>query len=489
MAELQASSEAPTRQKRQKPGTACEECRRRKLRCDRAEPQCGLCKVSGLTCRVPVARQPRGPKRGYLKTIRARLSALEGTLLEQQQPRSGMLSPALTSDENISMMDQINFPWSFPLSGEDSGTSPIFDPCSSTASSLDGGSIGTTISTGTPPGPATASFEEMAILNQAQATTAMVDSTPQETCQLPTSSLMQADLDQLYFDKIHLFVPILHRQRCLSWRRQAGRTASQTALQYAVWTLAAAGSANYLSFRDLLYRQARERLEALDLQSATSPALSSADVEQVQAWLLLAIYELKCVGFRRGWITAGRAFRLMQLDNQWFRDEDTSDLTLPQMDCVEVEMKRRTFWMAYCLDRFIGLRNGSAPTFNEQVTAQVRLPASETDFQDEHPGAPRVFLSDAADDGIGQLANPAFTECILIAETAGRTLSHRHQQPSVRRSMYPLADGAPPNFWDRNMWLDTLVRHRMDTFSRNYPLDGHESCPMRLFIGIVESPS
>lgn len=105
-----------------------------------------------------------------------------------------MPSPALTSDENITMMDDINFPWSFPLSVEDSDMSPVFDPSSSTASSLDGGSIGTTISTGMPHGLETGSCEEMAMLNQAQATTMLVGSTPHERCELSISSLMQADL-------------------------------------------------------------------------------------------------------------------------------------------------------------------------------------------------------------------------------------------------------------------------------------------------------
>ncbi|KND93706.1 putative transcriptional regulatory protein [Tolypocladium ophioglossoides CBS 100239] len=195
MAEMHTSSEAPKRQKRQKPGTACEECRRRKLRCDRAQPQCGLCRASGLTCQVPVARPPRGPKRGYLKTIRARLSALEGMILEQQQPRSGMLSPALISDENITMMDQLYFPWSFPFPGEDDVPSPVFEHNSSTASSLDGGSIRTTMATGTPPGLEIASYKGVTSFNQAQASAVLlVGSTPQETGELPISSLIQADL-------------------------------------------------------------------------------------------------------------------------------------------------------------------------------------------------------------------------------------------------------------------------------------------------------
>ena len=53
-------------------GHACEQCRRRKLRCDRSQPKCGLCEASNLECEI-TARPPRGPKRGYLKVLEDRV--------------------------------------------------------------------------------------------------------------------------------------------------------------------------------------------------------------------------------------------------------------------------------------------------------------------------------------------------------------------------------------------------------------------------------
>ncbi|KAG8414233.1 hypothetical protein J3459_014958 [Metarhizium acridum] len=68
---------------RQKP--ACEECRRRKLRCDGQQPQCGVCKETGVVCEVNPVRAPRGPKRGYLKNLRNRVSMLESRFAAQSQ--------------------------------------------------------------------------------------------------------------------------------------------------------------------------------------------------------------------------------------------------------------------------------------------------------------------------------------------------------------------------------------------------------------------
>lgn len=58
---------------RQQPGLACEECRRRKARCDRGRPQCGICADAGRECVFVDKRAPRGPKKGQLKDLRSRV--------------------------------------------------------------------------------------------------------------------------------------------------------------------------------------------------------------------------------------------------------------------------------------------------------------------------------------------------------------------------------------------------------------------------------
>jgi hypothetical protein len=66
-------SSRSTGRQRQRTGRACEECRRRKLRCDGQQPRCGVCLESGATCEINTQRQPRGPKKGYLKALRNRV--------------------------------------------------------------------------------------------------------------------------------------------------------------------------------------------------------------------------------------------------------------------------------------------------------------------------------------------------------------------------------------------------------------------------------
>jgi hypothetical protein len=131
-----------------------------------------------------------------------------------------------------------------------------------------------------------------------------------------------------------------------------------------LWTAAAAASAHYQGMGELLYYEARRLIRDPE-EGLASPA--TTEIEHVQAWLLLAIHELMFIDFRRGWITAGHAFRLIQLDWARYINEDR-DSECASTQWVEAEQKRRTFWMAYCLDRFMSLRSGSPPTFSEQVT-------------------------------------------------------------------------------------------------------------------------
>ena len=70
---LSSGSASPPPTTRQRPGAACEECRRRKLRCDGQKPQCGFCRESRVACEVDMHRALRGPKKGYLKVLKDRV--------------------------------------------------------------------------------------------------------------------------------------------------------------------------------------------------------------------------------------------------------------------------------------------------------------------------------------------------------------------------------------------------------------------------------
>ncbi|THZ65631.1 hypothetical protein D6C85_08333 [Aureobasidium pullulans] len=84
------------RDKRSKVSRACDECRRKKIRCDALNEHeiCTNCKRSNSACAF--SRQPlkRGPSKGYIKELAERLNALEG---QMQPQRHGHVDQELQS--------------------------------------------------------------------------------------------------------------------------------------------------------------------------------------------------------------------------------------------------------------------------------------------------------------------------------------------------------------------------------------------------------
>jgi hypothetical protein len=70
------SDQKSASQSRQRRGLACEECQRRKSRCDGRQPRCGVCEENGIICTINTSRPARGPKQGYLKALRIRVGIL-----------------------------------------------------------------------------------------------------------------------------------------------------------------------------------------------------------------------------------------------------------------------------------------------------------------------------------------------------------------------------------------------------------------------------
>ena len=174
--------------------------------------------------------------------------------------------------------------------------------------------------------------------------------------------------DQLYFDRVQPTIPIVHRARHLSLNLSASLRESEASLCYAMWTLASALSMQYKDIQESLYLSARHSLEQIELSHR---GRDPASIESAQGWILIAIYEFMHKYYHRGWMSAGRAMRLVQLMDLHKVDEISPHgrrrMECSSADWIEIEMKRRTFWMAFCLDRFISGRYEKPLTINEQA--------------------------------------------------------------------------------------------------------------------------
>ena len=164
--------------------------------------------------------------------------------------------------------------------------------------------------------------------------------------------------DELYFDRIHMFAPFLNRRRYFICSRQGPlQTEERTCLRHAMWTLAASMSTQFHHVRDSLYSLTRQKLEEFEVRD--TQGRDCGLVEQTQSWILLALYDFTRTQHRRAWLSAGRAIRLAQLLKLYALDDPSSDaysMCSTQADWVELEERRRTFWMVFCLDRLASVR-------------------------------------------------------------------------------------------------------------------------------------
>lgn len=89
----------------------------------------------------------------------------------------------------------------------------------------------------------------------------------------------------------------------------------------------------------------------------------------VQAWCIIANYEFKLMYFPRAWMSTGRAARLAQMMGLHKVDADTLNTKQampPPANWSEREERRRTFWVAFCIDRYASIGTGWPMMVDEQ---------------------------------------------------------------------------------------------------------------------------
>lgn len=171
---------------------------------------------------------------------------------------------------------------------------------------------------------------------------------------------------------------MVHQQRYFAWAGQENPSPARACLRSAMHTLAASMSAPYRSCVNVLYAESRYLLEESRRASDAidSHSLAPRDkiqIEYVQAWLLLAHYESLRVNEWQAMITAGYAFRLVQMTRLHELDklQTTGAPPMagfePNESFAETEERRRTFWVAYTLDYFLCWRSEWPLTLYEDM--------------------------------------------------------------------------------------------------------------------------
>ena len=144
-------------------------------------------------------------------------------------------------------------------------------------------------------------------------------------------------------------------------------------LRYAIWTHVSSITPKYSALANHFYVRARKYVEQDEM---TGCGESMVTVAHCQCWSLIATYEFKMMYFPRAWMSVGRAARLSQMMSLHRQDGAKLDvkqaLPLPR-DWTESEERRRTFWHAFCQDRYASIGTGWPMTIDESDVCFMRV--------------------------------------------------------------------------------------------------------------------
>ncbi|KAG8157587.1 hypothetical protein KVR01_012629 [Diaporthe batatas] len=541
MAPMETSPTPPaTAPRGQRPGYACDECRRRKLRCDGRQPQCSLCQTTGAVCEV-TQRGLRGPKKGYLKALKNRVVQLEALLesrlrtqqrqeaqdeqqdeqVQQVQSQEAQQAPRKQQQQQQHQQHQQEHGVLMENTSNDDGITMSMDPGPPVASPAPMALRATPVAprpmTPVLPTPPMEYVDVIASeapafdLNQLQLSAAdftvsdqdmllssgsfMADLDtlhddvsasllPLPNTQVHMTGVLQAELDQLYFDRVHPSIPILHQRRYLAWSRSKVKRPSRDCLQHAMWTLAALLSAEYRDMVDSLYGATKQMLEAHGVESSAS---DGSDTEIVLSWVLVALCESMRTRYRESWMNAGRAIRMVQglrfheIDSPRSSNDRRLSESAPappeSEDFTETEQRRRVFWMAYFLDHLLSIRHDWPVTLHEHVIC-TRLPVPDLEFQTGQQVLGN-FLSEAITEPNPRIRSP-FNECLITVTICGRILL-RGQQRKISRAYGDISLDSAEQRW----WLDGILTTRLQVLSQCYPPPSEAYEPMLLFAQVL----
>ncbi|KAI1845643.1 hypothetical protein JX266_008254 [Neoarthrinium moseri] len=424
---------------------ACMICRKRKLKCDGNKPSCSTCTRLGHSCAYDEVRRKSGPKRGYVKALEERLKQVE-SLLKTSDP---VTASTETTKAPANSFENRNTP--LPTTANFN----VSNPSINIASDRD---MDRWHFNGESPPPQTANMEEFNFAsNMPMPMEGMPNMANNFTWEMIGLGLEEPlppqetidELHQIYFEKVHPSLPMIHKFRYLAAMNLAPNQRPPVALRYAMWTLACAITDKYSDLKDLFYQRARKYVEGDYIKGFGEHMIS---VAHCQTHVLLASYEFKMMYFPRAWMSTGSAVRLAQMIGLHRLDGtglDVKQCLPPPRDWTEREERRRTFWMAFCEDRYASIGTGWPMTVDEK-DIMTNLPSTEEAFDMSRPETTLTLNEAMSPAGAGKLSS--FGGIVLMACLFGRNLIHLHRPDADDRD-----HDLNGEFWKRHRNMDNIL--------------------------------
>ena len=365
---------------------ACQECNRKKSRCDKQRPVCGLCQRTGAVCdfpskrRIPLFRKA-APERTKSQKINDNLGRLLNLLDSISEPAENLVIPRRTSSviEAPESTDQIG-QQDRQLLREDttveSERNPVDMPLETS--------------------PAPPSNNPSLVMQKSIYPTERRDAAKDALQFDEISGELALHLIDLYFVHVQPWLPLLHKPSFLSHyttQQRDGRYALDNLLieERLILLCVFALAARYSNSTALVNIEPLSRGERFGKMAKAmydqARNLESPSLPYLQGCILLSVYCYTSGLSTQGWIAVGVCVRLayeLELSEMDYDDEDGGS---EHIDCQngylsaswKKEEKRRAWWLVWELDTF-GSILSRRPFAIDRRRMKVMLPISDDDW-------------------------------------------------------------------------------------------------------------
>ncbi|KAI9274313.1 fungal-specific transcription factor domain-containing protein [Phascolomyces articulosus] len=402
--------------KRQRVSKACEQCRRKKVKCDGAAPLCGNCVVLDIQCTYKESTRKRGPPKGYIEAIEGRLHRLEallGSIVQEGDPRFQAVMNELNAPLETAYGELVRprpMQRSLIAGFEEGGgqnTSSISSEYSEeiqrSAPTEAGTSNNMTTIDSVNDNMCNLSIDESGQLRYYGRSSGFymlqgsknfqngsfqfssddaIHSIQQrvDPFEMPPKDLQEHLLD-LYFEYFYPFIPLLHKKSFMEKLNSNEHQPSRLLLN-AIYAVASRVSPDPRvrtdpnqpdTAGDVFFERARLLLDF---------EWNNFRVSTVQSLLLMSSHQNGALKPTRGWIYSGMAFRMAQ-NLGLHRNCDTWNLSE-----ADKQDRKRAFFCCFVIDRLTCAMHGRAPMIDER---DYDTPYPTEDDEDDVERKPRIM--------------------------------------------------------------------------------------------------
>lgn len=364
---------------------ACIACRRKKIRCSGEKPACKHCSRSRIPCVYKVTTRKAAPRTDYMAMLDKRLKRMEDRVIK-----------TIPKDEVRDMAAIGRSVVRPPQPGQNSKTQKKRSADEAFAAEMEGWARGDR--------RAPQDTFPMRRENKLNDTSNLLT----EGAEFLPSLEIQEHLAEVFFDCVYgQSYLLLHKPSFM--RRLKARTVPPV-LILAVCAVSA---------RFSTHPQINSEPPFLRGENWANPAAAIAlsrhdepNITILTVFLLLGLHEFGTCHGGRSWSFGGQALRMAyalqlhrELDHDPLLSQNNGAAT--QLSFTDREIRRRTMWACFLMDRYNSSGSQRPPIGNEKFV-QIQLPIKESHFQMEIPGPTEDLdgnVPNPVPDDVGQLSN------------------------------------------------------------------------------------